>query len=255
MRRFGTDPKSSTNTPAGLNPMTFGGNLPWPSTITPMNSRIMLLSTVLTLMGRSSTWDGMRTLAYVDTGGYRIVSRHDNDITDRFPELGCLYDMPAGTVLDGELVVLRDGKPDFSLLQTRAPLCCQHKIRTLARTTPATYVVFDQLFDRYRSLIDEPLSARREVMLKTIDRAGNQQWIASDGIIGPGTSFYDHVVRQQLEGVVAKRLASRYLPGRRTAAWIKIKPCHMARQVHGTPAVMIRSPGPRFSDTNCRQYA
>ena len=168
-------------------------------------------------------WDGMRALAYIDAGGYRIVSRHGNHITDRFPELGSLANLPPGTVLDGELVVLRAGRPDFSLLQTRAPLCCQHKIRTLARTTPATYVVFDQLFERYRSLMDEPLSTRREVMLNTIDRAG-QQVIASDGVVGPGRSFYDHVVGQQLEGVVAKRLASRYLPGRRTGAWIKIKP-------------------------------
>ena len=70
-------------------------------------------------------WDGMRALAYVDADGYRIVSRHDNDITDRFPELSSLANLPPGTVLDGELVVLRDGKPSFSLLQTRAPVCCQ----------------------------------------------------------------------------------------------------------------------------------
>ena len=138
-------------------------------------------------------WDGMRALAYIDAGGYRIVSRHGNDITDRFPELGCLSDMPAGTVLDGELVVLRDGKPSFPLLQTRAPLCCKHKIRTLARTTPATYVVFDQLFDRYRSLMDEPLSTRREVMLGSVGCSGHQQLIASDGVIGAGRSFYEHV--------------------------------------------------------------
>ena len=168
-------------------------------------------------------WDGMRALAYVDAGGYRIVSHHGNDITDQFPELGSLGRLPAGTVLDGELVVLRDGKPSFSLLQTRAPLCCQHRIHTLSRTTPATYVVFDQLFDRYRSLMDEPLSTRREVMLGTVG-SGQQQLIASDGVVGPGTLFYDHVVAEQLEGVVAKRLTSRYLPGRRTAAWIKIKP-------------------------------
>ena len=173
-------------------------------------------------------WDGMRALAYVEAGGYRIVSRHGNDITDRFPELDSLADLPAGTVLDGELVVLRDGKPSFSLLQTRAPLCCQHKIRTLARTTPATYVVFDQLFDRYRSLMDEPLSTRREVMLASVDHSGHRQLIASDGVVGPGISFYEHVVGEQLEGVVAKRLASRYLPGRRTGAWIKIKPRGMA---------------------------
>jgi ATP-dependent DNA ligase len=169
-------------------------------------------------------WDGMRALAYVDGRGYRMVSRHGNDITDRFPELGSLANLPAGTVLDGELVVLRSGKPSFSLLQTRAPLCCQHKIRTLARTTPATYVVFDQLFNGYLSLMDEPLSTRREVMLGTVGRAGYQQLIASDGVVGPGRSFYEHVVGEQLEGVVAKRLASRYLPGRRTGAWIKIKP-------------------------------
>ena len=52
-------------------------------------------------------WDGMRALAYIDAGGYRIVSRHGNNITDRFPELGFLANLPAGTVLDGELVVLR----------------------------------------------------------------------------------------------------------------------------------------------------
>ncbi len=173
-------------------------------------------------------WDGMRLLTYVEDGSYRLVSRHGQDITDRFPELDFLADLPAGTVLDGELVVLRGGKPDFSLLQTRAPLCCEHKIRTLSRTTPATYVVFDQMFDRYRSLMDEPLSARREVMLGTIGRAGASELIASDGVVGLGTLFYEHVVREELEGVVAKRLASRYLSGRRTSAWIKIKPCHMA---------------------------
>ncbi len=181
-------------------------------------------------------WDGMRTIAYVEASGYRIVSRHGNDITDRFPELGSLDNLPPGTVLDGELVVLRGGKPRFSLLQTRAPLCCQHKIRTLARTTPATYVVFDQLFDCYRSLMDEPLSTRREVMLGSVGRSGHQQLIASDGVVGPGISFYDHVVGQQLEGVVAKRLASRYLPGRRTGAWIKIKPpFHQSQLGRRTP--------------------
>ncbi len=71
--------------------------------------------------------------------------------------------------------------------------------------------------------MDEPLSTRRDIMLKTVG-SDQQQLIASDGVIGPGRSFYEQVVAEQLEGVVAKRLASRYLPGRRTGAWIKIKP-------------------------------
>ena len=72
--------------------------------------------------------------------------------------------------------------------------------------------------------MDEPLSTRREVMLGTIGHTGYQQLIASDGVVGAGRSFYEQVIGEQLEGVVAKRLSSRYLPGRRTGAWIKIKP-------------------------------
>ena len=61
-------------------------------------------------------------------------------------------------------------------------------------------------------------------MLGTVDRADHQQLIAPGGVVGAGRLFYEHVVGEQLEGVVAKRLASRYQPGRRTSAWIKIKP-------------------------------
>src|SRR6266446_3084385 len=107
-------------------------------------------------------WDGTRVLAFLDSRGYRLVNRHRVDVTDRYPELGFLNDLPAGTVLDGEVVVLRQGKPDFGSLlsrnQTQAPL----KIKTLARTFPATYVVFDLLYDRFQSLLALPLVARRQ---------------------------------------------------------------------------------------------
>ena len=67
-------------------------------------------------------WDGMRALAFVDRDGQRIVSRHGNDLTEQFPELACLAKLPPGTVLDGELVVLRNGRPDLSLVQSRQQL-------------------------------------------------------------------------------------------------------------------------------------
>ena len=81
--------------------------------------------------------------------------------------------------------------------------------------------------------MDEPLSTRREIMLKTLKtvESAGQQLIASDGVVGPGRSFYEHVVREQLEGIVAKRLASRYLPGRRTGAWTKIKPARLIKSL------------------------
>ena len=66
-------------------------------------------------------------------------------------------------------------------------------------------------------------------MLETIDRADHQQLFSSDGVVGPGRSFYEHVIARRLEGIVAKRLASHFLPGWRTGAWIKIKPRGMIR--------------------------
>ncbi len=71
--------------------------------------------------------------------------------------------------------------------------------------------------------MDQPLVRRRETLAKTVARAGQEPLIVSAGIVGPGTAFYRQVIREQLEGVVAKRLTSRYLPGRRSNAWLKIK--------------------------------
>lgn len=64
-------------------------------------------------------WDGTRVLAFIDQSGYRLVNRNRADVTDRYPELGFLATLPAGIVLDGEIVVLRQGKPDFRLLLSR----------------------------------------------------------------------------------------------------------------------------------------
>ena len=167
-------------------------------------------------------WEGTRVLAFVERGGYRLVNRHRADVTDRYPELGFLSSLPAGTVLDGEVVVLRQGKPDFGSLlsrnQTRAPL----KIKTLARTFPATYVVFDLLYDRFQSLLALPLAARRQRLEAVIRDCANPRLVHSEGIVGQGRAYFEAVCREGLEGVVAKRLDGRYRPGRRV--WIKIKP-------------------------------
>src|SRR5712692_11694753 len=167
-------------------------------------------------------WDGTRALAFLDSRGYRLVNRHRADVTDRYPELGFLNDLPAGTVLDGEVVALRQGKPDFGLLlsrnQTRAPL----KIQSLARTFPATYVVFDLVYHRFESLLALPLWVRRQRLETVVRACANPRLVFSEGIVGSGRAFFEAVCRQGLEGVVAKRLDRRYGPGRR--AWIKIKP-------------------------------
>ncbi len=169
-------------------------------------------------------WDGTRVLAFVEQGGYRLVNRHRVDVTDRYPELGFLGDLAAGTVLDGEVVVLQNGKPTFRLLLSRNQARAPFKIRSLARTLPATYVVFDLLYERFESLLALPLGTRRKRLEKLMRRYAHPRLVFSQGVVGPGKAFFAEVCGQGLEGVMAKCLASRYRPGRRTDAWIKIKP-------------------------------
>ena len=173
-------------------------------------------------------WDGIRALAYVEEAGYRLVSRHGLALDGLFPELAGIGDLPPGTLLDGELVVLRRGKPDLSLIQSRHQLRSPHKIRIRAQTTPATYIVFDQLYDEYRPLLGIPLSVRRDILCSNLrnnlGRDAPPRLVFSQGVLGAGKAFFQQVVERQLEGVVAKRLDSLYRPGRRDGAWIKIKP-------------------------------
>ena len=81
-------------------------------------------------------WDGTRALAFIDRDGYRLLNRRRAEIASRYPELECLRGLRPGTVLDGEVVVLRDGKPDFGLLMSREQTRTEIRIRASARATP-----------------------------------------------------------------------------------------------------------------------
>jgi DNA ligase D-like protein (predicted ligase) len=168
-------------------------------------------------------WDGTRTLALIECGEYRLLNRRKIDMTAGYSEFAGLAAFPEGTVLDGETIVFRNGKPDFGLLQSREQARSSLKIRSLARTMPATYIVFDLLYERYRSTMELPLVERRQRLRRLITSAGLPQVVLSQGVVGPGRTFFQQTCQQGLEGVIAKRLQSRYLPGKRTDAWLKIK--------------------------------
>ncbi len=169
-------------------------------------------------------WDGTRMLAFVEQDGCRLVNRHQGERTGQYPELSCLAELPAGTILDGELVVFTEGRPDFSRLLSRDQTCDPFKIRLSSRRLPATYVVFDLLYEGYRPLLDRPLVERRRRLRQLVLDLDRPQVVFSEGIVGPGRVLFEEVCRQGLEGLVAKRLTSRYRPGKRTTAWLKIKP-------------------------------
>lgn len=168
-------------------------------------------------------WDGSRGIALVGASSYRLLSRHQLDMTECFPELGFLQKLEPGTVLDGEVVVLKDGKPDFGLLLSRLGRRSELKTRVFSRSTRATYVVFDQLYESYAALLQKPLWQRRERLSRTVESLGETGLLFSAGIRGKGLTFFKEVCRRGLEGVVAKRLESRYRAAQRSDAWLKIK--------------------------------
>jgi DNA ligase D-like protein (predicted ligase) len=170
-------------------------------------------------------WDGVRALAFVEQDSLRLHSRHRRDLATRYPELAGLGTLPAGTLLDGELVVLRaDGSPDFPAILRRENARQRARVAKLAQELPVVYVVFDLLYRSYEPLLEQPLHARRGRLQELVERAGNPRLVLSQGVVGQGLQLFAAVRERGLEGVIAKRLDSRYRPGERTDAWQKIKP-------------------------------
>jgi ATP-dependent DNA ligase len=167
-------------------------------------------------------WDGTRALAFVDRD-LRMVNRRRVQIDWRYPELRDLGRLPAGSIVDGEIVVIHEGKPNFNLLQAREQTRLREQVAHKARRTPATYIAFDLLYDRYRPILHEPLEKRRERLRELVAELDSPRVVMSEGVEGAGVAFFRDAEQRGLEGVMAKLLRSRYAPGKRSDAWIKIK--------------------------------
>ncbi|OLR95588.1 non-homologous end-joining DNA ligase [Actinokineospora bangkokensis] len=167
-------------------------------------------------------WDGVRALARVEGGRLRLFSRKGNDITATYPELRGLGEELGSTQvwLDGEVVAFRGGKPSFAELQKRMHVQDERVARRLSRDSPVTYVVFDVLHLDGGPCLDLPYQRRRELLVG-LDLRG-PHWTPSPSWSGEGAAVLGTARDQQLEGVIAKRLDSRYAPGRRSADWVKI---------------------------------
>jgi bifunctional non-homologous end joining protein LigD len=169
-------------------------------------------------------WDGVRAIAYVQPGRLRLESRNLNEITEGYPEIrGLLEEMGMReAVLDGEIVAFDDaGKPSFERLQRRMHLRSASAVRRLAASVPVVYAIFDLLYLDGRSLLELPYSERRE-QLQALD-LGGRAWRVPAAHPGAGSRLLEATREQGLEGVVAKRCDSRYEPGRRSGAWLKVK--------------------------------
>lgn len=167
-------------------------------------------------------WDGYRCLAFLN-GATRLQSRNLKELSGLFPELSSLHLQcrKAGCLLDGEIVTFRNGLPSFQRLQKRAQLCSPEQIRTASRSDPVVYIAFDLLYLEEKPVYHAPWKERRGLLLDLV--RPTELFILSEAIPARGVEFFQAAAAKGLEGVMAKRADSPYLPGKRSDFWLKFK--------------------------------
>ncbi|UXN62683.1 ATP-dependent DNA ligase [Phyllobacterium zundukense] len=171
-------------------------------------------------------WDGFRCLAFKKGENIRLLAKSGKDLGRYFPEMVAYLKAvrAAEFVIDGELVVMIDGKPEFDALQMRLHPA-ESRIRKLSLSTPAKFTVFDILADENgASLLDVPLRQRRSLLEQFVQSVQDEDKL----VISPATTdrakaqtWLDASGHGATDGVVAKLLDAPYRPGERTMVKVK----------------------------------
>lgn len=165
--------------------------------------------------------DGIRCIAYL---GKDVVlqNKRYKDVTSLYPELSEINRcVKKNTILDGELVSLTGGKPDFFALQRRSLMADPFHISLAAKRNPVQFAAYDILYYDGKRLTDLKLTERKAILSKNV-REGNGLSI-SRYIEKDGKAFFALAKERELEGIVAKKKDGKYHIGRRTRDWLKIK--------------------------------
>jgi bifunctional non-homologous end joining protein LigD len=158
-------------------------------------------------------WDGYRTVAYCNKGKIELRSRNNKSFNEKFyPIYNALKAQSLNAVLDGEIIVSGEsGISHFGSLQNwRSEADGELK-----------YYVFDILWLEGRSLMDLPLTERRDILRNLLPQ--NDTIYLSENFVASGTEFYATAAKMGLEGIMAKKSDSLYTPGLRSREWLKIK--------------------------------
>jgi bifunctional non-homologous end joining protein LigD len=163
-------------------------------------------------------WDGYRALAYVRGGETTLLSRNDNDLTQRFRDVARAIANSLRTpscVLDGEVCALdTQGRATFSAMQQSYG----------RRDVKFVYMVFDVLEVEGESLVELPLRERRKRLEELVARSSKAKGMVQiSDAFDEGDALFAAAKEQHFEGIIAKRAASKYLEGKRTRDWLKIK--------------------------------
>jgi len=197
---------------------------PFPEQVVPMLAKLAPLPADDSGWAVEVKWDGVRAIAYCRPGRLELQTRNLNVVTDSYPEVRRLSRQIGArdAVLDGELVAFDDqDRPSFERLQQRIHQTADAIVRRRMKTHPVTYLIFDLLYLDGRDLKDEPYTVRRE-LLEGLGLEG-ESWQTPGYSVGHAKELLAAAAERQLEGIVLKRLDSRYAPGKRTGSWLKVK--------------------------------
>ena len=165
-------------------------------------------------------WDGFRAIAYVDKD-LSLKSRNGKELKQNFPELSELQQLSSNVVVDGEIVVLKEGKPDFQSLLKRGQAVSEVEIKRQTARSPVIYVVFDILEKDGEPLTNLLLLERKKILQDSLSEG--EHVVVSSFVEEKGEAYFESTLEKGLEGVMAKRKDSRYEEGMRTGSWLKIK--------------------------------
>ncbi|MDO9573716.1 MAG: non-homologous end-joining DNA ligase [Candidatus Contubernalis sp.] len=170
-------------------------------------------------------WDGVRMLAFIHEGKVRLQNRQLRDRTLQYPEtteLPSLVNFTQG-ILDGEMVVLRQGKPSFPSILKRDLSSRPERIQTLTQTLGAVYFIFDLLYMEGESLFSCPYEERQRLLRESVQE---NDFLKITDNFQDGEKLFSWVQENGLEGVVAKVRDSPYVSGKKSHHWWKIKVKH-----------------------------
>jgi bifunctional non-homologous end joining protein LigD len=176
-------------------------------------------------------WDGVRILADTTGEGTRLYSRNENLVSVAWPEINRSPLGDRDLLVDGEVIALNDrGLPDFRVLQDRMHVRKATSAARLAEQLPATYMVFDVMRLDGKDLTGMPLGERRGILRGL--GLEHSTWQVPEAY-DDGQMLFDATLKQGLEGIVSKRLTSRYAFGERTKSWLKFAHRHRCSLVVG----------------------
>jgi bifunctional non-homologous end joining protein LigD len=206
---------------------------PMPSAIHPMLAE----STELPFDGKDwlfeIKWDGYRAVTFIENGKARLVSRNQNDLTPRYPELRDLpkFIKAKTAILDGEVVALdAEGRSSFSLMQQRTGFRSGTKRAAPNPDVPVLYYAFDLIYLDGYDWRRVPLEERKSKLASVVETGASLRY--SDHYPEQGNALFKIAKDRGLEGILAKRRASCY-EERRSRDWLKIKIRHEIECVVG----------------------